>query len=79
MQIEGKTYISNKNFDIFLSALNGRKEYISQLIFKTQPLQQAPVASFNIPAVYIYQPLFSPNIPGSPFFSSSNISDFLET
>ena len=31
-----------------------------------------------MPAVYIRQPLPSPGIPGSPFFSGSNISDFLE-
>ena len=31
-----------------------------------------------MPAIYIRQPLFSFNIPESPFFSSSNISDFFE-
>ena len=38
MQIKGKIYISNKDFDAFLSALDGRKGYISQSISKTQPL-----------------------------------------
>ena len=49
-----------------------------QPISKTQPLQQAPAASLGVPAVYVRQLLFSPGMPGSPFFSGSNISDFLE-
>ena len=78
MQVEGKAYISDKDFDAFLSAPDGRKGYMPQSIPKTQPLQQAPAASLSVPAVYIRQPLFSPGMPGSPFFSGSNISDFLE-
>ena len=38
MQIKGKIYISNKDFNIFLSAPDERKEYIPQSISKTQPL-----------------------------------------
>ena len=78
VQIKGKTYISDKDFDIFFSAPDGRKGYMPQSIPKTQPLQQAPAASFSVPAIYIRQPLSSPGISGSPFFSGSNISDFLE-
>ena len=79
VQIEGKTRISDKDFDAFFSAPDGRKGYMPQPIFKTQPLQQAPAASLDMPAVYVRQPLPSSGMPGSPFFSSSNISDFLKT
>ena len=79
MQIEGKAYIFNKNFDAFFSAPDGRKGYMPQPISKTQPLQQVPAASFNMPAIYIRQPLSSPGIPRSLFFFCSNISDFFKT
>ena len=78
VQVEGKARISDKDFDAFLSAPDRRKGYMPQPVSKTQPLQQAPAASLSVPAVYIRQPLSSPGIPGSPFFSGSNISDFLE-
>ena len=39
MQVEGKAYISDKDFDAFFSALDGRKGYMPQSISKTQPLQ----------------------------------------
>ena len=78
VQVEGKARISDKDFDAFLSAPDGRKGYMPQPVPKTQPPQQAPAASLGVPAVYVRQPLPSPGMPGSPFFSGSNISDFLE-
>ena len=78
VQVEGKTHISDKDFDIFFSAPDRRKGYMPQSIPKTQPLQQAPAAFLDMPAIYIRQLLSSPGMPGSPFFSNSNISDFLE-